>query len=172
MLALDRRVGRLGRGEPHRAVPARAAVAADDDVGALDLAVLVEQRAQLLPGVGPGEALDDDLEARGGLGALLAGRARGARARRGPLAPGRALPLLAVFAARGADVAVLAVLADEELAAGEVGAVERGDGGGGLLDVLELDNAPALGAAWRAEEFFFFFFFWLGWVGFWRLREL
>ena len=48
MLALDRRVGRLHGREAHGAVATRAAVAADDDVSALDLAELVEERAKLL----------------------------------------------------------------------------------------------------------------------------
>jgi hypothetical protein len=48
VLALDRRVGRLHGREAHGAVAARAAVAADDDVSALDLAELVEERAKLL----------------------------------------------------------------------------------------------------------------------------
>lgn len=48
VLPLDGGVRGLGRREAHGAVAARAAVAANHDVGALDLAVLVEERAELL----------------------------------------------------------------------------------------------------------------------------
>lgn len=116
-----------------------------------------KKKLPYLPGVRPGEALDDHLQPRRRLRALLARRARRARPRGRPLAPGRALPsfsLGAALAASGAHVAVLAVLTDQELAPGEVGPVERRDGHGGLVDVLELDDAPALGAALNLNWFF------------------
>ena len=48
VLRFDRSIRRLDRRETNGAVAARAAVAADHDVGALDLAELVEERAELL----------------------------------------------------------------------------------------------------------------------------
>jgi hypothetical protein len=159
--------GRQERGKKGGAKSARGEKRGEKKKGVFQRFVLIfpnqqkskktKKKLPYLPGVRPGEALDDHLQPRRRLRALLARRARRARPRGRPLAPGRALPsfsLGAALAASGAHVAVLAVLTDQELAPGEVGPVERRDGHGGLVDVLELDDAPALGAALNLSWFF------------------